>query len=141
MRYTYRNDLAELERLAADIKAFTDQNGLGADTAHVFNLCLDEIFTNIVSYSYADTQPHEIFLDLDATPAEVAAVIRDDGQAFDPLTEAPLPDLDAPIEERKIGGLGVHFLKTLMTRVAYRREGAWNVLEMVRARSAAGPAV
>jgi anti-sigma regulatory factor (Ser/Thr protein kinase) len=138
MRHTYRNDLADLTRLAADIEAFAEQNNLGADTAQVFNLCLDEVFTNIVSYAYADGSPHEIFLDLTVTPGEVAAVIRDDGRAFDPLTEAPLPDLDAPVEDRKIGGLGVHFLKTLMTRVAYRREGAWNILEMARARP--GPA-
>jgi anti-sigma regulatory factor (Ser/Thr protein kinase) len=140
MRHTYRNDLAELAQLAADIEAFARQNGLGADTTHAFNLCLDEIFTNIVSYGYTDQLPHEILLELRATPGAVAAVIRDDARPFDPLTEAPAPDLDAPIEERAIGGLGVHFVKTLMTRVTYRREGAWNVLEMARARSGPGPA-
>ncbi len=140
MRHTYRNDLADLARLAADIEVFADQNNLDRDTAHVFNLCLDEVFTNIVSYGYADHQSHEIFLDLTAAPHEIIAVIRDDGRAFNPLTEAPPPDLDSPIEGRQIGGLGVHFLKTLMARVAYRREGAWNVLEMARARPVSGPA-
>ncbi|HTB62705.1 MAG TPA: ATP-binding protein [Opitutales bacterium] len=137
MRIIYRNDLSELARLAADIEAFAETNGLDLEIVHTFNLCLDEVFTNIVSYAYADDLPHEIILELQATPREVMACIRDDGRAYDPLTEAPVPDLHASIEERKIGGLGVHFVKQLMTRVAYRREGGWNVLEMARAH---GPA-
>jgi anti-sigma regulatory factor (Ser/Thr protein kinase) len=134
MRFTYRNDLAELAKLAADIEAFAEQHQLDAACVQTFNLCLDEVLTNIVSYGYTDTGPHEIYLDLEATPREVTAAVRDDARAFDPLTEAPVPDLNAALEDRKIGGLGVHFVKTLMTRVAYRRENGWNVLEMARAR-------
>jgi len=136
MRHVYRNDSAELARLAADLETFAEQNQLGVEMAHAFNLCLDELFTNIVSYGYRDQGPHEIILELIATPTEVSAVLRDDARAFDPLTEAPPPDLAAPIEERRIGGLGVHFVKQLMTRVSYRREGACNVLELVKARGA-----
>jgi len=135
MHCIYRNDLCELERLAADIEAFASENAVGPDTAHVFNLCLDEILTNIVSYSYHDKHAHEIHLDLTATPDEITACIRDDGAAFDPLTQAPEPDFHTPIEDRRIGGLGVHFVKTLMSRVAYRREGSWNVLEMAKKRN------
>lgn len=133
MRFAYRNDLAELAKLTADIDAFVEQHRLDAAIAQTFNLCLDELFTNIVSYGYEDAQPHEILLDLHVHPAEVTAVLRDDARAFDPLTEAPVPDLEAALEDRKIGGLGVHFVKTLMTRVSYRREKGWNVIEMARA--------
>ncbi len=136
MRYAYRNDLTELARLASDLEAFAEQHQLDGEMAHVFNLCLDELFTNIVSYGFGDELPHEIILEMTATPAEVCAVLRDDARAFNPLTEAPAPDLDAPIEDRRIGGLGVHFVKQLMTRVSYRREGACNVLELARARGA-----
>ncbi len=136
MRYVYRNDLAELARLAADLESFAEQQELDAGTAHAFNLCLDELFTNIVSYGYEDQRPHEIILELTAMPTEVCAVLRDDARAFDPLTEAPVPDLDAPIEERQVGGLGVHFVKQLMTRVAYRRDGVFNVLELAKSREA-----
>ncbi len=132
MRFTYRNDLSELAKLAADVDAFAEQHGLDMAIAQTFNLCLDELFTNIVSYGYEDRQSHEIYLDLEARPAEIIAALRDDARAFDPLTEAPVPDLDAPLEERKIGGLGVHFVKTLMSSVSYRRENGWNVIEMIR---------
>jgi anti-sigma regulatory factor (Ser/Thr protein kinase) len=101
---------------------------------HAFNLCLDELFTNIVSYGYPGGGEHTIELDLRADAVEAVAILRDDARAFDPLTQAPHPDLNAPIESRKIGGLGVYFVKVLMTRVSYRREGRHNVLEMARAR-------
>ncbi|MGA2051813.1 MAG: ATP-binding protein [Opitutales bacterium] len=134
MHIHYRNDLAELNRLAADIENFAAENGIDPSIAHAFNLCLDELFTNTVSYGSVVGRPHEIKLELHATPHEVIAILRDNGRAFDPLTQAPQPDLHAPIETRKIGGLGVYFVKTLMTRVHYRHEHGWNILEMASAR-------
>jgi anti-sigma regulatory factor (Ser/Thr protein kinase) len=135
----YRNDLAELNRLAADIERFAADNNMDPSVAHAFNLCLDEVFTNIVSYGFTPGQHHEVKLELRANPREFVAIIRDDGNAFDPLSQAPQPDLHAPIEHRKIGGLGVYFVKTLMSRVHYRREHNWNVLEMASARTPREP--
>jgi anti-sigma regulatory factor (Ser/Thr protein kinase) len=134
MHCHYRNDLAELNRLAADIELFASENGIDHATAQNFNLCLDELFTNIVSYGFTDGRHHDVRLELRATAKEIVAILRDDGNAFDPLTQAPQPDLDAPIEERKIGGLGVYFVKTLMSRVHYRRDHQWNIIEMAHPR-------
>jgi serine/threonine-protein kinase RsbW len=66
----------------------------------------------------------------------VMAEVFDDGIAFDPL-KVPPPDLTADLGSRPIGGLGVHFVKTLMDEVAYRRDGNRNVLTM-RKRFAGG---
>ena len=60
--------------------------------------------------------------------------IIDDGIPFDPLTEAPEPDLTSPIEDRPIGGLGVHFTKSLMDDVEYCRESGKNRLKIVARR-------
>ena len=51
----------------------------------------------------------------------------DDGSAFDPR-EAPLPNLDAPLEERQAGGLGMHLVRETMDEIDYRREDGRNVL-------------
>jgi len=134
MHCRYRNDLAELNRLAADIELFASEHGVDHATAHSFNLCLDEVFTNSVSYAFGDGRHHEVRLELRATPKEIVAIIRDDGKAYDPLIQAPAPDFHSPIEDRRIGGLGVHFVKTLMARVHYRRENGWNILEMATTR-------
>ena len=56
-------------------------------------------------------------------------VLVDDGDPFDPFT-APVPDLAASIEERDIGGLGVHLVRTLATRFAYERADGRNVVTL-----------
>ena len=59
----------------------------------------------------------------------VTAEVSDDGRAFDPL-KVPPPDLESDLQSRPVGGLGVHFIKTLMDEVSYRREGGRNILTM-----------
>ncbi|PKL55888.1 MAG: ATP-binding protein, partial [Methanomicrobiales archaeon HGW-Methanomicrobiales-6] len=65
----------------------------------------------------------------------VRVTIIDDGVAFDPLT-APPPPLDVPAEERPIGGLGIHFIRTVMDSVTYARKDGKNVLSMEKKRPA-----
>ena len=58
--------------------------------------------------------------------------LSDDGIAFDPLSLPP-PDVSLDIEDRLIGGLGVHLIRTMMDSVSYRREGDWNRLLVTKA--------
>ena len=48
------------------------------------------------------------------------------------LARLPKPDVDAPIEERKIGGLGVYFIRSIMDEVHYRREQDRNILTLIK---------
>ena len=57
----------------------------------------------------------------------VIATVEDDGVPFDPR-DAPLPDLDASLDERQAGGLGMHLVRSTMDGIDYRREGGRNVL-------------
>ena len=57
--------------------------------------------------------------------------IMDWGIAFDPLS-LPEPDIEAPIEERKIGGLGIYMMRNIMDEVLYKREGDRNILTLVK---------
>ena len=65
-------------------------------------------------------------------PDALQAEVEDDGRPFDPLTVAP-PDRTAPLAERKIGGLGIHFVRNLMSDVAYQRIGDRNRLVLTKA--------
>jgi anti-sigma regulatory factor (Ser/Thr protein kinase) len=60
---------------------------------------------------------------------EFVARIEDDGVEFNP-TEHPIPDLDAPLEERKVGGLGIHLVRQIMTSVEYQRVAGKNVVTL-----------
>lgn len=126
-----RNDLTELERLHTAIDGFGTQHALPTRVVFEVNLALDEWVTNIVEYGYTDTDAHTIAvrLRLDHTAAGriVGIEIEDDARPFNPLEVAP-PRLDTPIEDRPIGGLGIHFVRRCMDAVTYERVGGRNRL-------------
>lgn len=130
MHFKYRHDLKELGKLAIDLEAFAEANAINPAIIHCFNLCLDEVLTNIISYGYDDGPEHAAHLDLTLENEILKAEIRDEGRAFNPLKDAPEPDLESDIEDRDIGGLGIHFCKELMDSLNYSREGDWNILSM-----------
>ena len=121
LRLTLKNDLSELSRIADEIESHGESRGWPTKWIMNLNLSLDELITNTVSYGYQDTDEHEIHVTLTEQPGSLVVVVEDDGMAFDPFTAAPAPDLEADVEDRPIGGLGVYFVKTLMDEVAYER--------------------
>lgn len=130
MRFTYQNDLSELNTLAQNLEAFGEQEDLNPAMVNAFNLCLDEIVTNIISYGFDDADTHQITLDIEREDDLVTAVVEDPGKEFNPLTDAKEPDLDASIEDREIGGLGIFFLKQMMDELDYQRVDGRNRLTM-----------
>jgi len=129
------NDLAELERVSRLVDAFGAQHDLPRRVVFELNLVLDEVLTNVMSYGYADTRQHQIIVRLSVMlephPAEVVIEVEDDGRPFDP-TEAEVPALDSPVEERPVGGLGIHLVRQLMDGLTYRRQQGKNVLLLRR---------
>ncbi|MGE5537580.1 MAG: SpoIIE family protein phosphatase [Solirubrobacterales bacterium] len=120
------NDLDELQRLAVLVNEFVERNGLAEKIAFNLNLCLDELITNIVSYGYRDDHRHEIHVRFRLTDGTLMTEIEDDAQEYNPFTEAPEPDLDAGVEERRIGGLGVFLVKEFMDSTEYVHEAGHN---------------
>lgn len=139
METKYRHDLKELSKLAEDLEAFGENQELNPGIVHCFNLCLDEILTNIISYGYDDGPEHAAHLTMTLDDDVVTAEIRDEGRPFNPLEEAPIPDLEAKLEDRDIGGLGIHFCKELMDSLSYRRDGNWNILTLKKSAKIALP--
>jgi anti-sigma regulatory factor (Ser/Thr protein kinase) len=127
LEVTLHNRPSELERLSQEVEAYAEAHRLPAKILHAVNLCLDEIVTNIISYGYDDQADHQITVRLSLRAGELAIEIEDDGKPFNPLT-APEPDLYKPLEERPIGGLGIHLLRKVMDDMEYRRQQGKNVL-------------
>jgi sigma-B regulation protein RsbU (phosphoserine phosphatase) len=121
------NKFSELRRLNQTLMEFGQHHGLATTLVHDLNLALEEILTNIISYGYTDNREHEITVSLSAQPGEVRAEVQDDGQPFNPL-EVPEPDTTKPLEERAIGGLGIHLVRKLMDGLEYKRQGERNFL-------------
>lgn len=124
-----QNDLAGLARLLERATAFLAGHGAAPGVAYKVELALEELVTNTIKYGYADGERHEIEATLVWDPPRVVLRLADDGRPFDPLA-APPPDLDAPLEARPVGGLGLHLIRRMAEGVAYCRTGGRNRLEL-----------
>jgi len=115
-----------LENLSEELKW---DNGLFMQ----LNLVLEEWIVNVISYGFPtdDESVHEIDIRLWQSKSEIKLEIIDDGIAFDP-TEMEKPDIEAPLEDRELGGLGIHFIKETTDEFTYERRGELNVVTMVK---------
>ncbi len=125
-----KTSLDELDRIAAVV----EDMGVSEDwpPALVFrvNLAIEEILINIIDYGY-DGGIHDVEINFISEPDALTIEIVDGGRPFNPLEDAPSPDVAAPANERPIGGLGIHFVKTLMDDMHYRQEKGKNHLTLV----------
>jgi serine/threonine-protein kinase RsbW/sigma-B regulation protein RsbU (phosphoserine phosphatase) len=132
LEFVVRNDQKEVQRVVAAVEQFLTDQGAGSSVVYKVTLCLDELLTNIISYGFVDSDEHVIDLRLAVADGEIDIELVDDARPFNPL-DMPPPDLDAGVEEREVGGLGIHFVRESMDRVAYRRHDDRNRLTMRRA--------
>jgi len=126
---TLVNRSSELQRLASELERFAQNHRIPEPDIHAFSLSLDELVTNTIAYGYDDQGPHEIRVRLALANGRLSAEVEDDGRPFNPLT-APQPDLTSAVEDRPVGGLGIHLVRSLMDHVDYRRESGKNHLMM-----------
>ena len=115
------NDISELEKMNSFLEALSEEWELGPKLQFNLNLVLEELITNVIFYAYDDEDKHQISIAFSRENEKVAIEIIDDGKAFNPLEKDVPDDLDKAIDERKIGGLGIHFVKNLMDEVTYER--------------------
>ena len=121
-----------MRQVDAFVAVFVSEQGIAADDAARIMILLEELFTNLLKYGYTDrAEPGvvEIALALDGSLLEIEFI--DDGCAFDP-SAGPLPELDEPLEERPVGGLGLHLLRSLTEVVRYERRNNKNVIRLSR---------
>jgi len=128
---TITNAPSELARVSALTDKFATANQLSSDVIADLQVALDEILINIIRYGYSDDRGHEISIQLRIENGVLVSIIEDDGRAFDPLT-LPEPDVGAPLQQRRAGGLGIHFVRNLMNEVTYNRSADRNRLILKR---------
>lgn len=109
--------------------AFASAHHLDDDRKNDLELALEETLVNIFSYAYPG-KPGHVELSCVMADGRLVILIEDEGLPFS-MVSAAAPDINADILERKIGGLGVHLIKSLMDDVRYRREGNRNMLELI----------
>ena len=127
---TLANRRDEISRLVTALEAFAADAGVAHDVMFRVTLALDEIVTNVMRHAYPPADDRqEIVVRVSADQDVVTAVVEDTGVAFNPLTVPPA-NVDAPIEDRPIGGLGMHLVRSIAQSVTYLREGDRNILRV-----------
>ena len=96
---------------------------------HFANLVIEELVTNCIKYGYDDSAEHIIEIELKLSANEMKLTVTDDGHPFNPL-ELPEPDTNLPVEDRPIGGLGIHLLRKMSDHIDYVRDDGKNRLTL-----------
>jgi serine/threonine-protein kinase RsbW len=126
---TIGNAIGELKKVAAFVDRFGADQRIPQTAVNDLNICLDELLNNTISYGYDDRETHNITLTFRLADDLLMVEIQDDGKPFDPTkVETKVPE--GTLQSRKVGGLGIYFVTTLVDKVEYRRMGRLNVLTL-----------
>ena len=110
------------------VEACADDFGLDARKKCGLLLALEEAFVNVCNYAYPNGKG-DVEISCGRNDNTFVLEIADKESPFDALS-LPEPDLSPGISDRQIGGLGIHFIRTLSDSVSYRRENNRNLLRM-----------
>ena len=122
---SFRNDDAELRPLSEWFREFARDNGIAQTRAVDFELCLNELVTNIIHYAYADRGKHEIRIALEREGEELRATVEDDGRPFNPLEKEP-PAIPESLEDAGVGGWGIPIVRAFADDLSYERRDGRN---------------
>ena len=127
LRFSLAPELSDIGNLFRMVETFGEANELPEPKVYVVNLMLDELVTNLVMHGNSNGGTLRANIRLEVGESGITLTVEDDGQPFDP-TAAEAPDVDAALEDRQVGKLGLHFVKSLADHVSYRLEDGRNLL-------------
>jgi len=129
---TICNNINELEIIVNFINFFGTKYTIPTKIIDTFQIAVDELISNTINYGYKSGTKGEIILELVFHNSTLKATIIDDGQAFDP-NNAPVPDIENnDVENKRIGGLGIHIVKKMMTSFEYVRKKNKNIVTIIK---------
>lgn len=125
------NKISSLNIIASYVEQFGEENNLSFNIVFELNLILDELITNTINYGYIDNEIHMIDIFMDIENDNVIIKIIDDAKEFNPLSKDEV-STDKELEQRQIGGLGIHIVKQKTDDIYYERSGDRNILKLVK---------
>jgi serine/threonine-protein kinase RsbW len=123
---TLRSDPREFEQLLPELAAFLALHHVEASVTYVVQLAVEELILNVMKHGYHGETGHSVTMKLDLAGANEATLeVEDEAEAFDPRT-TPEPDFDDMLRGDRVGGLGVHLVRSLSASLDYRRDSNRN---------------
>jgi anti-sigma regulatory factor (Ser/Thr protein kinase) len=117
--------------LNAAFAGFAEAHGLPPAARRSVNVAIDELVANAISYGEKGRDPCSVTVEVELDHERVTVILTDDGPPFDPFGQ-DAPDTTLSVDERPIGGLGIHLVKQLMDNVSYQRREGHNVVVLVK---------
>lgn len=128
-RLVIENRIQELDKLEPFLSHFFEQKSIDMSLLPQLDLALEEAVTNVIMYAYPEGETGTAELTVNVNNKQICSTLTDSGTPFNPL-EQQEDNLDVSLEERKIGGLGIHLIKEIMSKVEYEYANERNVLRM-----------
>lgn len=125
------NDIQQIPQLAGFVETIASESGMPQGMAMSVNLALEEAVTNVIMYAYPKGKEGLVEVEAIIRKGEVEFIISDSGQPFDPTSRADV-DTSLSVEDRPIGGLGIHLVRKIMDEVSYARVSGRNVLRLIK---------
>jgi len=129
--FRIKNEIQQINTAVENFEAFGEKNSIPLPIVQKFNIAFDELLNNIIVYGYNDEGEHEIEIDVELKGERLVINIADDGIPFNPFKQNP-PDTMLSVEERNVGGLGIHIVKNLMDEYNYKRNVDKNIITLVK---------
>ena len=128
-KISIENKLENITKVVEHFDEFCEKNDVSMGVNQKINLSLDDLVNNIISYGYEEGSKHEIDIIFKLFKNRVIILIEDDAMAFNPFNGDNV-DTSLSIDERDIGGLGIHLVKNLMSSSNYNRKANKNVVTL-----------
>ena len=135
MRHRFQMSVDAHPGMVGEVNAafakFAEGNALPADVRRSVNVAIDELLENTLLHGQARSNPCSVTVEAELGEDRVTVTLTDDGTPFDPFGQDP-PDITLSVEDRPIGGLGIHLVTRLMNQVSYQRRDGHNVVVLVK---------
>ena len=128
---TLTNDVQEVPRLNVFVDEVCEDMGCDMETTMRMNLAIEEAVVNVIDYAYPSGTVGSIDINVTIYDNHMEFVISDSGTPFDPTKKEDV-DISLPVEERRIGGLGIHLVRQLMDKINYERKNGRNILTLIK---------
>jgi sigma-B regulation protein RsbU (phosphoserine phosphatase) len=125
------NELTEIARINEAFEVFLSEHEVAPKVAMTMGMIFDELLNNIISYGYKDGNEHQIIVRGELTADRLVVSLTDDGIPFNPLNKAT-PDATLSLEDRSVGGLGIHLVRNMVDEITYQRRVDRNLLTLVK---------
>lgn len=128
-RLTLPNDIETIPQLNEFIDGFCEQRDIDNDITMSLNLAIEEAVVNVMNYAYPEGTVGYVDIEAEADDDFITFVISDTGKPFDP-TQKDEVNTELSVEDRPIGGLGIHLVRRMMDEISYRYADHRNILTL-----------